>query len=435
LPPGGTFAWNYSLPDFAGSVKFGAGVGQPAVFCDVAVVPQKLTLDEVGWIKTERLPQLLSRLDAPNALQLRDADAAQPLFDFISADFTAQKLRTYCLALLDEGLLTAIFERLDYKMHEERKHDTGFVRGNVRWQPTVQDWLNRPAETGLSHAWDESRRDFATLPNLLTVFWLRELVGELHALVKLVRNGAPASPRLQNGLSEFEGYAAAFEEGMKRRNFVIQPIIIELERTNFDVRRRQDELQTAFVSTTYPAYARLWELWLAYSRRYVRLPHTDERIFRAGLPPTSKVYELWAACEIAHALGLSANFAGSTGTLFYNRAAQGGWYSAHSRRQPPRPDLRLVTPDKTVLLDVKYRSGSQSRANPDDMYRMLAYMNDLQVKSGGIIFPGDTPAPHLTLLEENGQRLAELQLRPPAADGLADWQAQLQVELSKLIEL
>ncbi len=453
LRPGGSFGWAYNVGDLVGELVFKVGQAQATLM----VAPQKLSLAEVGWIKTERLPRLLARLDAPNRLPLRYADAddeQQPRFDFISADFTAIKLRYYCEQFLTTDLAGRILERLDFGLEEQRRRDDGFIRGGVRWNPTIRGWLNRPAETGLVHEWAEAPRDYTTLPNLLFLYFLKELAQEVIGLVRLVQAGAPASARLKEALPEFENYARQLENSPAFSTPLLRPAVSSLETGEFDPRTSQ--LWPAIEQTCHaaynPAYHRLVELWQEYNSRYVRLP--DERLEPAwaGLQPMSKIYELWAACEIANGLGLtfegqfgleSAVFKGPGLTLHYNRAAPGGWYSAApngTRLRSPRPDLRLELPDGSqLLLDVKYRNAGQpAHAHPDDIYRMLAYMNDLAVGQGGIIFPGEHSGPTLTLLEQatSGQRLAEFALRPPASDdpsGLESWQTSLKASLSQLL--
>lgn len=449
LPPGGSLLWNYNVGDLAGELTFGVGQVAPEISRVLQVQPRKLTLAELHRLRTERLPGLLARLHAPNAFRLRYAESENrsPL-DFFSADFTAELLTFILTELLENNLLSAIFERLDYVTWDERKRESGFVPGKVRWQPTVQSWLNRPAEAGLAHEWDETRRTYLTLPNLLLVGWLRELSDELGKLVTLVQNGAPASSGLKNSRPRFENYAQTLDAGLERRLSLFRPLWEELAAAKNSLREQVAEIQKACEQAANPAYLHLFELWQLYLSRFVRLPDSAEDLARVGLPPTSRLYELWVACEIAAALGLqyatapgleSAIFKNNAYTLYYNQAATGGWYSRQARRQPPRPDLRLVAPDgQEFLLDVKYRVAEHSnRANPDDMYRMLAYMNDLSVNTGGIIFPGASDQPALHLLEENQngrQRLAEIILRPPAPEiSFELWQAQLTALLQKFL--
>lgn len=453
LRPGGSFAFPYNVGDLVGDLSFTVNQTQPLVEASLSVTPRRMSLEEVQWIKTERLPALLARLDAPNRLPLSYDDEEQPrLFDFVSADFTAIKLRYFCQQLLDK-LNERLLERLDFNLNDERKREDGFIRGGVRWDATVRGWLNRPAETGLVHEWVETPRTYDTLPNRLFLGFLVELGEECRLLVKLVQTGAPASARLKEALPEFENYAYSLEQQAAALKELAHLASFESGEFNPRDPGQWPEIERACLGVANPAYPRLAELWQEYSRRYTRLPEIE--VDQAGLQPMSKIYELWAACEVASALGLtsegkfgleSAIFQGNDIKLHYNRAAPGGWYSAgpDARKRPPRPDLRLEFPDgAAVLLDVKYRAVSgngeeSARAHPDDMYRMLAYMNDFGVRQGGIIFPGASPGSDLQLIEQSaaGQRLAELALRPPYPNDqttLENWQTKFKAHLEQLL--
>jgi hypothetical protein len=453
LRPGGSFAFPYNVSDLVGELSFTVSSTQPLAEATLAVIPRRMSLEEVEWIKIARLPALLARLDAPNRLPLSyDDEEHSRLFDFISADFTAIKLRYFCQQLL-EKLNERLLERLDFSLNDERKRQDGFIRGGVRWDATVRGWHNRPAETGLVHEWVETPRTFDTLPNRLFLGFLLELGQECRRLVKLIQTGAPSSTRLKEALPEFEDYAHLLENPVAALKEMTHLASLESGEFNPHDPGQWPAIERACQETANPAYPRLAELWQEYSRRYTRLPENEED--QAGLQPMSKIYELWAACEVANALDLtsdgkfgleSAVFQGNSIKLHYNRAAPGGWYSAepNARKRPPRPDLRLeLANGAAVLLDVKYRAAPGSaeesaRAHPDDMYRMLAYMNDFGVRQGGIIFPGASPGSDLQMIEQakSGQRLAELALRPPPpADqtSLENWQTKLKEHLEQIL--
>ncbi len=458
LSPGGTFAFPWRVSDLVGNLVFAVKhnhSGRTIAQANLTVIPQRLSLDDVSWIKTERLPNLLARLDAPNQIHLfyDDNDAEQPrLFNFVSADYTAIKLRHFCQILLDE-LAEPLLARLDFQLDEAERHEPGFIRSGVRWEATVKGWANRPAETGLVHTWLENPRRYDTLPNRLLLFLAQELRAECSRLVELVQQGAPASSRLIAALPEFEDYASALENLPEQTN-LLRPLVTSLQNDNFHPKEYSpSEIAKECESTGNPAYIRLAALWQEYLRRYAA--QAEDAPLWVGFQPMSKVFELWAACEIANALGLavsgdfsleSAIFTGVGMKLHYNRAAPGGWYSASEagRKMPPRPDLRLELADGSqVLLDVKYRrvagAGDISQANPEDVYRMLAYMNDLGVRQGGIIFPGEDNMPGLRIIEQKDakQQIAELALRPPHSGepaALEEWNNSLKNNLHKFLE-
>ncbi|MBN9388320.1 MAG: hypothetical protein J0I20_09735 [Chloroflexi bacterium] len=472
LEAGATLLLSYKVQDLAGRLTFQVrDKRQTLATVTLEVYPRKISRSELEWLKYRRLPRLLAQLDTPNTILLDyDDSPADRTFLYTSLDFTAQKLRGVCRLLLEEGLLGGLSQRLDYRVIEKPRRDEGTIRGNIRWNPTVQEWLNSPAETGLTHHWVEAPADYATRPNLLLVFWLKELIFETRKLAWQVETTGQASSQLVKGAGEFKEYAGRFEQFLKIQQH-LQPVLTRL--TEHPAERPaegfnpRDPAQWPGIArdcreSFNPAYARLVEVFEEYLRRYIRLP--EEGGEATGIQPLSVIYEWWCACEIAATLGLtfapgeqgrqSGIFRSGKTTLFYNQAAPGGWYSS-GRTQPARPDLRFE-PDPAsgrgrIFLDVKYRTapGDLTRAHPEDMYRMLAYMNDFEVPTGVIIFPGTAPEPQLRLLERpadwsvdrstggsrRGGCLAELSLRPPTPDEpevLARWETVLKECLVRL---
>ncbi|HEX2916224.1 MAG TPA: hypothetical protein VH186_36020 [Chloroflexia bacterium] len=459
LPPGSTYSFPYNVRDLVGEQAITVRVGEaPRASATVMVQPLKLSQAEMDWIRLERLPALLARLDAPNALRLSyDSDSAEePPFHYFSADYTAIRLRFFCHKLLEDGLAERLFKRLDFVTPENRQTSQNFVPGGVRWNETVQDWLARPEDTGLVHRSVDLQRDFVTLPNVLLLYFTRILVAENRRLAQLVAAGAPASARLKATLAEFEGYARSLEQGLLTHRRLLQPLLFRLDNAGFDPLERQtaDAIARACQRAANPAYIELATLWQLFNWRFARLPQEEELSLQVGLQPASRVYELWAACEIAVALNLtlddapgleSAIFKGKYGlTLYYNQGYAGGWYSASrpsARLRLPRPDLRLEVNGQTrLLLDVKYRSapGNDARAHPDDLYRMLAYMNDFSISQGVIIFPGsaNNSLPQVTAFQnENKTQVAgEINLRPPGQVNLEQWQSTLNASLNSFLK-
>lgn len=458
LPAEATLLLPYKVQDVAGHLVFTARQNpenQLLATTSVEVYPQKISQAELEWLKFYRLPRLLAHLDAPNTLNLTYSEAPDNRpFPYTSLDFTALKLRHFCRRLLDEGLIETLVQRLDYRVVEKTRREDGMIGGPIRWNPTVQGWLNSPAETGLSHHWAEAPLDYATRPNLLLVCWLKELALENRQLVRLVETTRLASVQLVRALPEFRAYADNLEHLLASEKN-LQPALAQLDQ-GFDPRNPAEwvEVARACQESFNPAYSQLAEAFEQYGRRYSRLPENLAQ--EAGIQPMSVIYEWWAACEIAAALGLafkeaeqgrqSGLFQSETAgaALYYNQAAPGGWYSA-GRLQPARPDLRLeFSHSSPIFFDVKYRlfPTDPERAHPEDMYKMLAYMNDFNITTGVIIFPGlPSEQPRLHLIEDpTGQnqpprRLAELALRPPIspeAETVSKWETSLKECLSRL---
>ena len=452
LAPAQTWSFPYNVGDLVGKISFVAtalvGNQEVVVAQSIEVVPQKISLAELLFIKTARLPTLLSRLNAPNRLQLSyDDNETAPPFDFFSLEYSAEKLEYFSRQLLEQGLNAAILNHLDYSTPQQLQSGIGTIQGPLDWQTTVKTWLNRPELAGYQHHWQTSPKYYGTLPNLLLISFNLEVARELKQLAELAQTARPKSPQLQARLPDL--LSRAHQHRALLKNLPLADLVEKNERYKADPAWQAD-LKRICVNASNPAYAGLFKLWEAFNTHYVTLPITIQAA-ELSLQPMSKIYELWAVCEIACALDLKcvANtsasgefyFEGTTGwgqtKLHYNRAMSGGWYS-RSRPGLPRPDIRLEivgSPSRQLFLDVKYRvnqsTDGTTRAKPDDMYKMLAYMHDFGAATGGIIYPGAVAQiSGLVIQGQSDQRLIELALRPlPDQPNLITAQLKAQLEL------
>jgi hypothetical protein len=441
LNPSAHWSVPFNVADLVGELNFEltrADTNEVLAAHTIQVVPQKISQDELIFIKSVRLPTLLARLQAPNRLQI-SYTAATPdqtearLFDFLSLEYTAEKLTNLSTALLKCGTIVAA--RLDYATPDRSNSGTGLIQGRLDLAATFQKWFNQPELAGYYHQWTTNPKFYGTLPNLLFLRFNLELLKELEQLRNLI-GATPHSKSLQKWLDSSYVYMQTHQKALnlpELRQFRLSAEKLPDFKKNPELRL---EMERACKNTKQPAYRRLYQVWTEFSDNYVSI--VDETTtLRSGLQPMSKVYELWSVCEIAAALDLQCVTAGSANNSFYfkgqtewgeaslhyNRAVRGGWYSS---TQPglPRPDLRLEIMGKSprqIFFDVKYRVNPQAdghtRAKPEDMYKMLAYMNDFGVNIGGIIYPGELDQIQSILIEKQTssllpQRLFELALRP-----------------------
>lgn len=444
LAPATTWIFPYNVTDLVGDLSFEATATNNSnqlytTQCCIQVIPQKIDLAELLFIKTERLPTLLARLDAPNRLQLAYHNDQDKPFDFYSLEYTAEKLEFFSKQLLEQGLSAAILERMDYAMSEQLQGGTDIIRGSLKWPTTLQNWFNHPELSGYYHAWTNSSKFYGTPANLLFCQFQTEISREFGRLASLVEAARPKLPRLHARLPLF------LRRSQQHWQLIQNSPLAQFQKaTDFPFIQTAElgELERTCRQPANTAYLALFKLWRDFRNRYVNLPdEASTNVAATSLLPVSKIYELWAVCEIAAAFNLKYEgnpngqssltaadfcFKGETNLgkvrLYYNRALQGGWYSA-SRTGLPRPDIRLEIGEplpRQVLFDVKYRVAQQengaTRAKPEDMYKMLAYMSDFEADTGAIIYPGQAgQISCLTISNQKAnykQRLIELTLRP-----------------------
>jgi hypothetical protein len=427
LAPNSSYSFSYNVRDYVGELQFWAYYGEHNTKTGLQVEPQKLTQAELYFIKFNRLPAVLSRLNAPNGIRLRyDDPPLQPYFDFFSAEYTAEKLLFFSRQFLEEGLAERILENLDYTTPEQIENRAGEIRGAINWQTTLREWFNHPEQTHIYHHWKTVPKIYTTLPNFLFVFFQQELAKNLADLARWAQKSEVSKP-LKILIKDFDRRIQHHNDLLDIPEFNHIPKFNSLYTDQFQTKEAHETARYAVQDCLNPNYYKVWELWEQYKDRFVQPPLLENEQY-SGLQPMSKIYELWAVCEVAAGLGLehvptprknlkvlaSADFRGVLEgkplRLAYNQGVQEGWYSA-TRSGTPRPDILLECGDKRLLLDVKYRLDATGRANTEDVYKMLAYMNDLGITAGGIIFPADTTTRITT--DRNGQILAEIALRPP----------------------
>ncbi|MBB6099681.1 hypothetical protein HNR42_003139 [Deinobacterium chartae] len=178
----------------------------------------------------------------------------------------------------------------------------------------------------------------------------------------------------------------------------------------------------------------------ALSGRYAVLAALQERL--AGSPAArnlpegnarmSTLFELWATCEIAAALGcvghvqlahgqreFSGELIGPQYALAYNRAYRYRGVSAVPGHFGSRPDIYLHSTDPAecirVVADVKYRN--LTRLSPAALrnvhVQLRGYMGDYQAPLGLMVWPGHPSAPEFDVNELTARsRLGHLTLHP-----------------------
>ncbi len=388
----GQYPIPYNVDDYVGVLRWELRQQASSIAAaELTVQPHKLSDADVAFIKERRIPTLLAHLDARNAIRLRYDDDSDRLYHFYSLDYSVERLRHFSARLLDPysaplSLAERLYQRLAYRSEAEQVQMVGSIRGSVRWAATATRWANHPANVGLVHEVRREVKDYATPLNLMLVTLHRELATQLRALAALLAARDPAS-----ALPAAMRQAARRHEAWRERKLLAPIAALPPSAISLNEARRQ------LTSVANPAYRELVKLWLDYRTRYVSL---DPAAHLSGLQPMHKIYELWCVCEVAAALGLretgpdfgrgaifSGSYRGQPTTLYYDQPTMEGWLSGRLGVSI-RPDIVLQVGTRRLLLDVKYRIETD-RPRTDDMLKMLAYMSDLRVPVGGIIYPSD----------------------------------------------
>lgn len=413
--------YTYPVEDYVGVLRWELRQQATAIAAaELEVQPRKLTRSDVAFIKERRIPTLLAQLDARNAIRLRYDDDSERLYHFYSLDYSIERLLHFSARLLDASvaapsLSERIYNRLAYRSEAEQLRVVGAIRGSIRWAATATHWVNRPADVALAHECRREIKDYATALNRIFVSLHRTLAQQLRALAtQLAQRDAAATL-----IATLRESARRHDTWLERK--LLAPLV-ELPPRAISLQEATRELG----GVTNPAYRPLLRLWRDFQTRYVSI---DPAAHLSGLQPMHKIYELWCVCEVAAALGLRergadfgrgaifrGSYLGQPTVLYYDQPTTAGWLSSR-RGINIRPDILLQVGDKRLLLDVKYRI-DEDRARTDDLLKMLAYMNDLRIPLGGIIYPGSGPL--VAQRDPTSNQVAyELPLRPNLADPTA----------------
>ena len=184
------------------------------------------------------------------------------------------------------------------------------------------------------------------------------------------------------------------------------------------------------VQRTDKRYGRMRDLHAEYGADIA--DSTDyARSIRANVKDVWEIYQTFVAHVVGNALGLGyfspdrdlrkrspQGWSMSSGDwrLFFDtkppKSVLSSWRDATGRPADERPDVLLVGPNpgQVVVLDAKFKLDAwTSRATQPDLFEMQGYLNSYSARSGGIIFPGPTPAANV--IAAAGNALLEMPIR------------------------
>lgn len=184
------------------------------------------------------------------------------------------------------------------------------------------------------------------------------------------------------------------------------------------------------IQRTDRRYGRIRELHAEYGADIA--DNTDyARSIRANVKDAWEIYQTFVAHVVGNALGLEYfsqvkdlrvrspqgwSMRGKGWYLFFDtkppKTVLSSWRDATRRPANERPDILLVGPNpgQVVVMDAKFKVDSwATHATQPDLFEMQGYLNSYSARSGGIIFPGPTPAANM--ITAAGNALLELPIR------------------------
>jgi hypothetical protein len=177
-------------------------------------------------------------------------------------------------------------------------------------------------------------------------------------------------------------------------------------------------------------YRRIRDLAIEYQSDIGSTEPSKDSI-RGNVKDAWEIYQTFIAHVIGNSLGLNyvsqnqdMRFRAADGASMINgpvrmyfdqklpRSLMTSWRDESQRPANERPDVVLTDPsqNQVLVLDAKFKTDrTRTRADSADLFEMQGYLNSFGINSGGIVFPGNTPASKVA--EGRGNKVAEIPLR------------------------
>jgi len=323
-----------------------------------------------------------------------------------------------------------------YKVEVQRKTMKSQIRGAVRWQKTALARAQKGTEYATAHVTDIRKRKWSTPTNVLLVKFHMEVFIE----AIFFRDEMDRREREKKAWSAIYGkeYKALDESAKKQldkldlacrfhKQILGDGKLAELIPTAKNTRKEErfinrEAIIEAKTWNRNRAYRELPPLWKAFLDDYQS--YYEETVLVQTQKMTD-IYALWILCEMASGLNLSAHakslreFRSKNKdiVLRYDAPEQvrQGWSdsimgslfgdseaSTNPVQGSGKPEIFMNYRGVNFYFEAKYNLTKPPRQ--EDVYKVLAYMNNYDVSCGGIIYPG--PQLKITVDPRNKQVMA-----------------------------
>ena len=323
-----------------------------------------------------------------------------------------------------------------YKVEVERKTMKSQIRGAVRWQKTALARAQKGTEYATAHVTDIRKRKWSTPTNILLVKFHMEVFIE----AIFFRDEMDRREREKKAWSaiygkEYQPPNDSVKEQLDKLDMACKfhkqvlgdGKLAELIPTAKATRKEQrlinrEALIEAKTWSRNRSYRELPPLWREFLDDYQS--YYEETVLVQTQKMTD-IYALWILCEMASGLKLSAHAKSlrefrsknKDVVLKYDAPEQvrQGWsdsimgslFGESENKTNPvqgsgRPEIFMTYKKVNFYFEAKYNLTQAPKQ--EDVYKVLAYMNNYDVSCGGIIYPG--PQLKITVDPKNKQVMA-----------------------------
>ncbi len=437
LPPvrsNTTHSLQFVVPDYIGTntislhSKDGSSISNKL---EVVIAPKMLDYESFKELRDVHIPDLVKNSGAD--------DPPEDMYPGGTSSIEEEKILLNIEQLLEfSGKLLKVTNDIrkgayTYKVEVERKTMKSQIRGAVRWQKTALARAQKGTEYATAHVTDIRKRKWSTPTNILLVKFHMEVFIE----AIFFRDEMDRREREKKAWSaiygkEYKPPDDSVKEQLDKLDMACKfhkqvlgdGKLAELIPTAKATRKEQrlinrEALIEAKTWSRNRSYRDLPPLWREFLDEYQS--YYEETVLVQTQKMTD-IYALWILCEMASGLKLSAHAKSlrefrsknKDVVLKYDAPEQvrQGWsdsimgslFGESDTKANPvqgsgRPEIFMNYKKINFYFEAKYNLTQTPRQ--EDVYKVLAYMNNYDVSCGGIIYPG--PQLKITVDPKNKQ--------------------------------
>ncbi len=440
LPPirsNTTHSMQFVVPDYIGTNticlhnKNGSSISNKL---EVVIAPKMLDYEQFKQLRDEHIPDLVKNSGAD--------DPPEDMYPGGTSSIEEEKILLNIEQLLEfSGKLLKITNDIrkgayTYKVEVERKTMKSQIRGAVRWQKTALARAQKGTEYATAHVTDIRKRKWSTPTNVLLVkFHMEVFIEAIFFRDEMDRRERekkawsaiygreykPPDDSVKEQLDKLD-LACKFHKQVLGDGKLAELIPVAKSTRKSQRFINREAIIEAKTWSRNRAYRDLPPLWKDFLEDYQS--YYEETVLVQTQKMTD-IYALWILCEMASGLKLSAHAKSlrefrsknKDVVLKYDAPEQvrQGWSdsimgslfgdsdaSANPVQGSGRPEIFMNYKKVNFYFEAKYNLTQAPRQ--EDVYKVLAYMNNYDVPCGGIIYPG--PQLKITVDPRNNQVMA-----------------------------
>jgi hypothetical protein len=432
-----THSMQFEVPDYIGTNTIslhdrdGKSISNKL---EVVIAPKMLDYESFKELRDEHIPDLVKNSGAD--------EPPEDMYPGATSSIEEEKILLNIEQLLEfSGKLLKVTKDIrkgayTYKVEVQRKTMKAQIRGAVRWQKTALARAQKGTEYATAHVTDIRKRKWSTPTNVLLVKFHMEVFIE----AIFFRDEMDRREREKKAWSaiygkEYKPLDDSVKEQLDKLDLAcrfhkqvlgdgkLAELIPKAKNTRKEERFiNREAIIEAKTWNRNRAYRELPPLWKEFLEDYQS--YYEETVLVQTQKMTD-IYALWILCEMASGLNLSAHakslreFRSKNKdiVLRYDAPEQvrQGWSdsimgslfgdskaSTNPVQGSGKPEIFMNYRGVNFYFEAKYNLTQAPRQ--EDVYKVLAYMNNYDVSCGGIIYPG--PQLKITVDPRNKQVMA-----------------------------